>query len=220
MVWRGRSPLQASSLLPNYYLTSPKRSAKRRWRDASVGSVFEHLDDKDQPVEVAEEDASAAGAARRRILGRLGEYAAEIVGPLNLRPTAATLLAEGDERVELRISTASSYVVLVIAPEGDLAAEVAFLRALAGANLPVPRLIAHDLSCARVPFTYALESYAGGGPLDRLGDGSRARVAARQVGRTLRRAHGVAARGFGRPMTTGRWPAHNWAEALRGWLAR
>jgi len=80
------------------------------------------------------------------------------------------LLRDDDERVEVRVSTAGAHVVLAIAPDGDLAAEVFFLRMLAGKYLPVPRLIAHDLSCALVPFTYALESYAGGAPLDRLDD--------------------------------------------------
>jgi hypothetical protein len=46
------------------------------------------------------------------------------------------------------------------------------------------------------------------------------RVAARQLGRTLRRAHQVAAPGFGRPTSTGRWPARGWREALVAWLAQ
>jgi hypothetical protein len=156
--------------------------------------------------------------ARRRILARLGEYAALIVGPLNLRPKSATLLVDDDQRIEVRVSTPSSHIVLAIAPDGDLAPEVYWLRALAASNLPIPRLITHDLSCALVPFGYAIESYAGGAPLDWLEDGPRMRVAARQLGRTLRRSHQVAAAGFGRPSVTGRWPARTWAEALHGWL--
>src|SRR5262249_38936996 len=116
-------------------------------------------------------DDPACSEARRRVLARLDEYAALIIAPLNLRPTAATLLSADDERVEVRISTPGAHVLLVIAPEGDLAAEVFFLRMLAGKFLPVPRLIAHDLACTLVPFTYAIESYAGGAPLDRLDDG-------------------------------------------------
>ena len=69
------------------------------------------------------------------MLGRLGEYAALIVAPLNLRPTGAALLAEDEQRIEVRISTPGSHMVLVIAPDGDLAAEVFFLRALAGKYL-------------------------------------------------------------------------------------
>jgi aminoglycoside phosphotransferase (APT) family kinase protein len=162
----------------------------------------------------------ACSDARRRILGRLGAYAELIVRPLNLRPTAATLIYEDDQRIEVRVSTPRSHVVLAIAPDGDLAAEIAWLRALAHANLPLPRLIASDLSCTVVPFTYAIESYVGGWPLDRLPADARMRVAARQVGRTLRRAHQVPAAGFGRPTTTGRWPTRSWHDALYGWLGR
>jgi hypothetical protein len=185
-----------------------------------VSNVFAHLNGSDEPLGSINGDKTHADLARRRVLGRLGEYAELIARPLNMRPTGAALLFECDERVEVRISTPLSHVVLVIAPEGDLAAEVAWLRALAPANLPIPRLLAHDLGCATLPFTYALESYAGGITLDRLDDEPRMRVAARQVGRTLRRAHQFAAQGFGRPNTLGRWPAHAWRDALYGWLDR
>jgi hypothetical protein len=157
---------------------------------------------------------------RRRVLGRLGEYASLAISPLNLRPTAAALLREDDQRVELRISTPSSHVVLVIATDGDLTPEVFWLRALAATNLPIPRLIAHDLSLNTLPFAYALESYIGGSPLEWLEDGPRMRVLARQAGRTLRRSHQVAAPGYGRPALNGRWPAESWPAALNGWLTR
>src|SRR5215216_7232894 len=165
-------------------------------------------------------DDASYSDVRRRVLGRLGEYAELAIGPLNLRPTAATLLREDAERVELRISTPSSHVVLLIATDGDLGPEVFWLRALAATNLPIPRLIAHDLSLAALPFAYALESYIGGAPLDWLENGPRMRVLARQAGRTLRRAHQVAAPGYGRPALNGRWPAAPWLEVLGGWLAR
>jgi phosphotransferase family enzyme len=169
--------------------------------------------------DIAPDDPSYSDV-RRRVLGRLGEYAALAIGPLNLRPTAATLLRENDQRVELRVSTPSSHVLLVISIDGDLIPEVFWLRALAAANLPIPRLIAHDLSLTTLPFAYALESYTGGSPLDWLEDGPRIRVLARQAGRTLRRSHQVAAPGYGRPALNGRWPAASWREALGGWLAR
>jgi len=161
---------------------------------------------------------TAYSDARRRTLARLGEYAALVIDPLNLRPTAAALHRDDNLRIEVRVSTPSSHIILAIAPEGDLAPEVYWLRALAASNLPIPRLIAHDLSCTTVPFSYAIESYAGGAPLDRLETGARMRVAARQIGRTLRRSHQVAAAGFGRPTVTGRWPVRNWKDALRTWL--
>ncbi len=158
--------------------------------------------------------------ARRRILGRLGDYAALIVAPLNMRPTAATLLAENAERIEVRVSTAGSHIVLAITPDGEMAAEAFFLRTLADKHLPLPRLIAHDLACTLVPFTYAIEGYIGGIPLDRLEEGPLVRIAARQVGRTLRRVHQTSAPGFGRPNISGRWPLLSWDAALGAWLAQ
>lgn len=177
--------------------------------------MWTHLNYHDLP-----DDDPAYSDARRRVLGRLGEYVAQVVAPLNMRPRSATLLFEDANRVEVRISTSSTHVVLVIAPDGDLAAEVFFLRSCATKNLPVPRLVGHDLSCGVVPFTYALVGYVAGAPLSRIDDGPLMRVAARQLGRTLRRVHLLPAAGFGRPTTTGRWPARGWREILESWLAR
>lgn len=159
-------------------------------------------------------------SALRRLLARLGTYTEQISTGLNLRPNAATLLSMDSTRVEVRISTSSSHVKLVIAPEGDLAAEVAFLRLAAVQNLPIPRLISYDLSCSTIPFTYAIESYAGGMPLSRLEDQSLLRSAARQVGRTLRSLHQVSVPDFGRPTTTGRWSPRAWKMVLMEWLAQ
>jgi aminoglycoside phosphotransferase (APT) family kinase protein len=186
-----------------------------------VNNIFAHLSRSDELSGPPVDGETQAASARRRVLSRLGEYTALIVGPLNLRPTGAALLAEDDERIEVRISTPGSHIVLVIAPDGDLAAEVFFLRALADQRLPLPRLIAHDMACTVLPFTYALEGYIGGVSLSGLEEsGPLVRVAARQLGRTLRRIHQGAAPGFGRPTVTGRWPTQSWGETLAGWLAR
>jgi hypothetical protein len=192
------------STIYNLQLNGPRAILSGMWNSLSRPDI--------DPEDTAYSDA------RRRVLARLGEYAALVIGPLNLRPTAAALHLDDNRRIEVRVSTPSSHIILVIAPEGDLAPEVYWLRALAACNLPIPRLIAHDLSCTTVPFSYAIESYAGGAPLDRLADGPRMRVAARQIGRTLRRSHQIAAAGFGRPTITGRWPARSWRDALHAWL--
>jgi len=91
----------------------------------------------------------------RRVMAHLGDYAALIVEPLKARPTDATLVRATNQRIEVRLTTATHHLLLVIAPEADLAHEVFFLRSLAACDLPAPRLIAYDLSCANVPFTYA-----------------------------------------------------------------
>ncbi|HWQ15890.1 MAG TPA: phosphotransferase, partial [Roseiflexaceae bacterium] len=146
--------------------------------------IFTHLN---MPPEQAGEGASG------RVLSRLGEYVGLIVAPLNMRPTAAALAAADAARVEVRVSTPGRHVLLVIGAEGDLAGEVFFLRSLALKHLPAPRLIAHDLSCGLVPFTWAVLSHVAGAPLAGVSDAPLLQLAARQVGRALRRAHQIAA---------------------------
>jgi aminoglycoside phosphotransferase (APT) family kinase protein len=130
----------------------------------------------------------------RRVMAHLGDYAAVIVEPLKARPTDATLVRATNQRIEVRLTTATHHLLLVIAPEADLAHEVFFLRSLAACDLPAPRLIAYDLSCANVPFTYAIETYPGSLTLDRINDAALVRIAGRQTGRMLRRVHRIEAR--------------------------
>lgn len=188
--------------------------------NGAVIDIFDHLNGSDQLLGDVADDDTPATVAQRRVLGRLGEYVAQVIRPLNIRPRAAELLFQSSERIEVRVSSTGDHILLVIAPDGDLSAEVFMLRTLAARNLPLPRLLGHDLSRSRVPFSYALESYVGGASLDWLEDGPLMRIAARQVGRTLRRAHQVAAPGFGRPTTTGRWPTLDWPATLEAWLAQ
>jgi aminoglycoside phosphotransferase (APT) family kinase protein len=163
-------------------------------------------------------DDSAYSDPLRRILARLGDYAAAIVEPLKVRPTGATLVCATNRRIEVRMTTATSHLLLVIAPESDLAHEVFFLRMLAAHDLPAPRLITYDLSCATVPFTYALETYPGSLTLAALDHAALVRVAGRRIGRVLRRVHRIEAPGYGAPTPTGRWLARTWREALMRWL--
>jgi aminoglycoside phosphotransferase (APT) family kinase protein len=157
--------------------------------------------------------------ARRHILARLGDYAALIIEPHRLRPTGASLICNTPQRIEVRISTASAHVVLVINPNEDLAGEICFLRQLADKHLTIPRLIHYDLSTTVTPFTYALVNYMSGIPLSSLDpQDPQIRIAARQVGRTLRRIHQTNAPGYGRPQVNGRWPHQSWRAALGHWL--
>jgi hypothetical protein len=73
-----------------------------------VSNVFAHLNGTDELLGSSDNGESHADSARRRVLGRLGEYAALAIGPFNLRPTAVALLREDAERVEVRVSTPSS----------------------------------------------------------------------------------------------------------------
>ena len=64
-------------------------------------------------------------------MAHLGDYAASIVEPLKVRPTDVTLVCATNQRVEVRLTTATHHLLLIIAPETDLAHEVFFLRSLA-----------------------------------------------------------------------------------------
>lgn len=186
----------------------------------SIHHVFAHLNRGAQALERELEPSEAEDAAAQRLLDRLGEYAALAIGPLNMRPTSAVLLAEEPGRVEVRVSTAGRHIVLVLATQGDLAAEVFFLRSMALKNLPAPRLIGYDLCPGRLPCTYALLSHVSGGPLDAVADQTLQRVAGRGIGRSLRRLHQCEAPSFGRPGPGGRWAPLGWHEALLDWLGR
>ncbi|GAB4188841.1 MAG: hypothetical protein OHK0022_00940 [Roseiflexaceae bacterium] len=185
----------------------------------SVNNIFSHLN-RSEPVEIAVGEEAADDATEQRLLGRLGEYAALAVAPLNMRPTGAVLLADEPGRVEVRVSTPGRHIVLVLATRGDLAGELFFLRTMALKNLPAPRLISHDLSQRRLPCTYLLLSHICGAPLSLVSDPALLRVAGRATGRTLRRLHQVEAPGFGRVTPSGRWLAASWHEALLDWLGQ
>ncbi len=163
-------------------------------------------------------DDPVSSEALRRIAARLGDYASAIVEPLKARPTGAILVCATNRRIEVRITTATNHLLLVIAPDSDLAHEVFFLRMLAAHDLPAPRLIAYDLSCTSVPFTYAIETYTGGLTLDSLDQPALVRVAGRQIGRVLRRVHRIEAPGYGAPTPNGRWSARTWRDALVRWF--
>lgn len=182
-------------------------------------NIFSHLNRGDLLEVVIEEEATEETAARR-LLGRLGEYAALAVAPLNMRPTDAVLLSDQPGRVEVRISTPGRHIVLALATRGDLAGELFFLRCMALKNLPAPRLIGHDLSQNRLPCTYLLLSHICGAPLSLVSDPALMRVAGRAVGRTLRRLHQTEVPGFGRISPGGRWLAGTWNEALLDWLGQ
>lgn len=181
-------------------------------------NTFAALNGSDTLLGEPIEEETAAETALRRVLSRLGEYTAQIIGPLNMRPTNTLLLKQSPERVEVRVSTSSTHVLLVIAPDGDLTSELFFLRTLAGKNLPLPRLIAHDQSRSLVPFDYAIQNYIGGRSLNFVDNPPLVTMVGRQLGRVLRRVHQHAVPTAGFPLRTGRWPNLDWLEALRSWL--
>lgn len=170
---------------------------------------YTHLNHYVPPV------AEGVSDAWRRAMGRLGDYTALIVRAANLRPQAATLFAQTDKHLLVRLSLPGEHLMLRVAPEDDLAAHVAFTRTLSGQNLPSPRIIQRDLSRTMVPFAYTLESFVPGVPATALGEDHLLRGAGRQSGRALRRMHRVSSPGAGRPNAAGRWPQQRWGNVLR-----
>lgn len=185
-----------------------------------MSDIFAQLNGSDALLDQVE-TVESLDVPRRRVLARLGEYTAAIVRPLNMRPRSAVLQLDELDRIEVRVSTDLAHVIVVIAPEGDLAGELFFMRRLSGRKLAIPQLITADMSCATVPFSYIVHGYIAGAPLSRLeADDPRGRVAARQIGRTLRYVHQSDAPGFGRPTPSGRWSSRGWLSVLGEWLSR
>jgi aminoglycoside phosphotransferase (APT) family kinase protein len=152
--------------------------------------------------------------AWRRVLPRLGEYVALIARKLNLRPLAVTLVSETPDSLVLAVKLPGDQVALKLAPGGDLAGEVFFLRTLAGSHAPVPRLIHADLTCALVPCPFALMTYIGGVGVDAFPAPHQQQALGRQLGRALRQIHRYSVPGFGAPLAAGRWPQRGWSAAL------
>jgi hypothetical protein len=160
-------------------------------------------------------EADGLSDAWRRVLGRLGEYTRLIVRGLNLRPTAATVLGQTNDAVLVRLTTRGEHLVVRIAPEADLSGAVYFARALAAQSLPATPLISADLSRTLGPFAYTVERYVCGVPATHITEQHVLRAAARQAGRVLRRAHRIAAPGWGRPGSLGRWATPGWTHMLK-----
>ncbi len=153
--------------------------------------------------------------AWRRVLTRLGDYTAIITQALNMRPRAVAFLDQTPRHVLVRIQMPRDNVVLRIAPEGHLATEVFFGRTMTSHNLPAARVLHTDSTRTHAPFDYTIESYIGGITTDQLETVPLLRGVARQVGRTLRRMHGIAAPGWGAPGPTGRWPVEAWDTLIK-----
>ncbi len=159
--------------------------------------------------------------AWRRVWARLDEYVELVLRTLNIRPDAVTLLEETRHHILVRISSPLEHVVLRLAPEGELAGEVYFGRAMTAAQLPAVRIIEYDLSSTTLPCHYTVESYAAGSRASRVNEAHQLRSLGRQLGRVLRRMHRQPAAGWGRPAVNLRhWPLESWRAVLAAAHAR
>jgi fructosamine-3-kinase len=153
--------------------------------------------------------------AWRRVLTRLGDYTDIITRALNMRPRGAELFEQTTTCVLVRIRMPTEYVVLRMSPEDHLAREIYYGRTMAKHQLAAARILHHDMSRTLVPFTFTVENYIGGIPASKLESEPLLHMVARQVGRTLRRMHRIAAPGWGNPGRTGRWMVKDWKTVLQ-----
>lgn len=158
--------------------------------------------------------------ATRRVLERLEEYTQLVIRPLNMRHTGIELLSVYGNRVEVKISTRGDHHTLIIAPQAALLAEFFWLKAATIQKLPAPRVQVHDLTATSLPFCYILVNFISGMALTDILQPAHQRVAARQIGRSLRRIHQLPAAGYGYQQLNGRWSQRGWRETLIHWLDR
>lgn len=160
-------------------------------------------------------EAGAFRDAWRRVLNRLGDYTATITRSLNMRPARVEWFGQTDHHILVRIHMPQEYVVLRIAPEGDLMREIFFGRMMMRQGLPCARILHQDTSRTLVPFAYLLEGFVGGIGAHDLESPHAWYAVARQTGRILRQMHRSSAPGWGYPGPTGRWIIDDWGAVLK-----
>ncbi|NBU63398.1 MAG: aminoglycoside phosphotransferase family protein [Chloroflexia bacterium] len=163
------------------------------------------------------DNTAAVSAWQRAILSRLHDYVALVIHPFKLRVRTLALQQIFPQRIEVRV-TGTSVVTVVFAPSELLAGEVAFLRACALKQLPVPKIIHVDISYNFLPVGFVLYNHITGTVVADVTDATLQRQAARQVGRTLRVLHALPMAGWGWPTTTQKWELRDWRSVLKRWF--
>lgn len=156
-------------------------------------------------------------AWQRTILQRLRDYVALVIQPFKLRVREIGIQQVLPQRIEIRVA-GTSVVTVVFAPSEQLAAEVVFLRVCALKQLPVPRVIHVDFSYNFLPVGFVVYNHVVGTLVSAIADVSLQRMAARQVGRTLRVMHTLPMQGWGWPAPSQKWELHDWRSALQHWF--
>jgi len=156
-------------------------------------------------------------AWQRAILNRLNDYVALVIQPLKLRVRVLVIQQILPQRIEIRVS-GTSVVTVVFAPSEQLAGEVAFLRASALKQLPVPKIIHADITYNFLPVGFVIYNHITGTAVLDVEDATLQRMAARQVGRTLRVMHTLPMPGWGWPTSLQKWEIRDWRSALQRWF--
>jgi aminoglycoside phosphotransferase (APT) family kinase protein len=74
------------------------------------------------------------------------------------------------------------------------------------------------VSFNELPVAYAVYTFIAGAPLHTIDDDVMQRVAAKQVGRTIRSLHLIPAHGLGAPQISGKWNSRSWHAVIQYWL--
>ena len=180
----------------------------------NIDDVYEKLQSE---ADLALVDPAVASDFNRPILNRLRDFVAVAITSLKLYPTSMVLQLVTSQRIEVRVAGLSS-AVIVFAPVEQLLAEVYLNKMASTKQLPFPRILKHDVTFSLLPIAFAVYSFVSGVSLLTVTDETMQRVAARQVGRTIRSLHVVSPHGYGAPQPSGKWSNRSWASVIQQWL--
>lgn len=182
-----------------------------------IGHSDEVYEKLQAAADVAILDAVNSSEYNRPILNRLRDFVSVAISSLKLYPTTMQLHHVTPNRIEIRVIGLSNAVV-IFAPEEQIAAEVYLNKMAATKHLSLPRVLKHDVSFSVLPVAFAVYSFIAGVPLDTVDDEVMQRVAAKQVGRTLRSLHLIQSHGLGAPQVSGKWANRSWHAVIQHWL--
>lgn len=184
--------------------------------------MFGHSDDVYDKLQAAADlailDVNSASEFTRPILNRLRDFVAVAISSLKLYPNAIQLHHIASDRIEVRVIGLSTAIV-VFAPIEQLLPEVYLNKMAATKHLPLPHILKQDVTFTSLPVAYAVYSFIAGVPLHTIDDDVMQRVAAKQVGRTIRSLHLISAHGLGAPQVSGKWAARTWHSVVQQWLS-
>lgn len=180
----------------------------------NIDDVYEKLQSEADLIMV---DPTVASDFNRPILNRLCDFVVVAITSLKLYPTSMVLQLVTSQRIEVRVAGLSS-AVIVFAPVEQLLAEVYLNKMANTKQLPFPRILKQDVTFSLLPVAFAVYSFVAGISLHTVTDEPMLRVAARQVGRTLRSLHVIAPHGIGAPQPSGKWTNRTWASVLYQWM--
>jgi hypothetical protein len=185
--------------------------------NAVLGYSDEVYEKLQAAADLAMLDPNIASEFTRPILNRLRDFVTVAISSLKLYPNSMLIHHIAPDRIEIRVIGLSTAIV-VFAPVEQLVAEVYLNKMAATKHLPLPHILKHDVTFTALPVAFAVYSFIAGVSLQTIDDTVMQRVAAKQVGRTIRSLHLIAAHGLGAPQVSGKWTARSWHSVIQLWL--